>query len=167
MKVATVDEMKELDRRAIEEFGVPDAFLMENAGHAVYHVIQRELGVAGNRFTVVCGLGNNGGDGLVVARKLHSSGGDVRVFVLGDPAKFGEASKIHLEMLRAGGATVIGDAGVAQVVEAAAGSDAVVDAIFGTGITRDVEGPYRAVIEVINECGLPVFAKPARPAWPV
>jgi NAD(P)H-hydrate epimerase len=158
MKVATVEEMKELDRRAIEEFGVPDAFLMENAGEAVYYVIQRELGVAGNRFTVVCGLGNNGGDGLVVARKLHSSGAEVRVFVLGDPAKFGEASKVHLEMLRASGATVIGDPKAEQVVETAAGSDAIVDAIFGTGIARDVEGPYRAVVQGINATGLPVFA---------
>jgi NAD(P)H-hydrate epimerase len=75
MKVSTVSEMRALDRTAIEEFGITEELLMENAGQAVYFVILTESGIAGKRFLMFCGLGNNRGDGLVVARKIHSSGG--------------------------------------------------------------------------------------------
>ena len=87
MKVATVEEMRQLDRRAIEKCGIPDHILMENAGEAVYYAIREEFGVRDRSFAVICGLGNNGGDGFVVARKIQSSGGEAIVFVLGDPDK--------------------------------------------------------------------------------
>ncbi|HHQ49485.1 MAG TPA: hypothetical protein ENK19_11465, partial [Acidobacteria bacterium] len=77
MRVCSVDEMRNLDRRAITEYGIPGAFLMENAGEAVYYVILDEYGgesgLDGLRFAVLCGGGHNGGDGFVVARKLRSS----------------------------------------------------------------------------------------------
>ena len=104
MKVTTVEEMRELDHRAITRFGLPDPFLMENAGEAVYYLILREFGLDDLEFAAVCGLGNNGGDGLVTARKIHSSGGAVQVLVLGDPARFGETARQHYEMLRRSGA---------------------------------------------------------------
>jgi NAD(P)H-hydrate epimerase len=158
MKVATVEEMRNLDQRAISEYGIPDHILMENAGAAVYHVILRELGIAGRRFAVVCGMGNNGGDGLVVARKIHSTGGTVDVFILGDPQRYGETSKIHYEMLARSGATITVEASAERVQAGLAACDAVIDGIFGTGITRVVGGRYRDVIERINEADRPVFA---------
>jgi hydroxyethylthiazole kinase-like uncharacterized protein yjeF len=98
MKVSTVSEMRLLDRTAIEEFGVVEELLMENAGQAAYFVLWKEFGIKGRRFLVFCGLGNNGGDGLVVARKIHSSGGEVKVFVLGDPGRFRGAAKINFDI---------------------------------------------------------------------
>ena len=74
MKVCRVAEIRDLDRRAVEEFGVPWAILMENAGEAAYHAIRRECGPETGRFAVLCGPGNNGGDGFVVARHLHAAG---------------------------------------------------------------------------------------------
>jgi NAD(P)H-hydrate epimerase len=150
--------MRSLDERAITDFGIPDHILMENAGEAVYYVILCELGVADRRFTVVCGLGNNGGDGLVVARKIHSSGGFPELFVLGDPEKFGESSRVHFEMLARSGVSIVSDATPKKIAKSIAASDAVIDGIFGTGITRDIEGRYRDVVEAINASDKPVFA---------
>ncbi|RLB86374.1 MAG: bifunctional ADP-dependent NAD(P)H-hydrate dehydratase/NAD(P)H-hydrate epimerase, partial [Deltaproteobacteria bacterium] len=87
MKVATVQEMRNLDRRAIEEFGIIEDLLMENAGNAAYFVILKEFGMKNKKFIILCGSGNNGGDGFVVARKIHSNGGNVKVFLLGNKAK--------------------------------------------------------------------------------
>jgi NAD(P)H-hydrate epimerase len=88
MKVSRVSEMRALDTKAIEQFGIMEELLMENAGEAVYFVLLKEIGITGKRFVVLCGGGNNGGDGLVIARKIHSVGGAVKVFILGDPSKY-------------------------------------------------------------------------------
>ena len=74
MKVSSVAEMQALDRKAIEVYGIPEDVLMENAGEAAYRVLERKVGAAGKRIAVVCGVGNNGGDGFVVARRLHAAG---------------------------------------------------------------------------------------------
>jgi NAD(P)H-hydrate epimerase len=158
MKVATVDQMRSLDERAISDFAIPDHILMENAGEAVYYLILRELGIAGRRFAVICGLGNNGGDGLVVARKIHSSGGIPEVFVLGDPDKYGESSAMHFRMLAQSGVSIVSDPPPKTLAMGIAHSDAVIDAIFGTGITRDVEGRYVEIVETINASDRPVIA---------
>jgi len=99
MKVAKVDEMKNLDRRATEEFGISQDLLMENAGQAVYFVMLQEFGIKNNKFVVFCGGGNNGGDGLVVARKIHSNGGEAKVFLLDDETKFRGAAKKNFEIV--------------------------------------------------------------------
>ena len=75
MKVGSVGEMRAMDRQAIEGLGIPEAILMENAGRAAFEILSREWGVAGRRYLLFCGAGNNGGDGLVVARLILSGGG--------------------------------------------------------------------------------------------
>jgi NAD(P)H-hydrate epimerase len=158
MKVSSVAAMRAMDRTAIDEFGIPEAILMENAGLAAFRVLAQQWPSPGKCWLVLCGAGNNGGDGLVVARHLHSAGSRVTVLVLGDPARYGAASAANLYMVqRLGiGCRFIDDA--APVVESLAVCDGVVDGLLGTGITRPVDGLYAAAIEAVNAAGKPVLA---------
>jgi hydroxyethylthiazole kinase-like uncharacterized protein yjeF len=158
MKVSSVSEMRTLDRTAIEKFGIPEEILMENAGEAVHFVLLGELGVKGKKFVVFCGMGNNGGDGFVVARKIHSNGGEVSVFILGDEGKFKGAAKANLEILSRLPVEVRQIDSLESVRIPVSHCDAVIDALFGTGLTRDVEGLYRGVIELINGSRKKVFS---------
>jgi len=164
MKVSTVDQMRALDRRAIVEYGISPQILMENAGHAAYFVLLKEFGIEGKRFLIFAGIGNNGGDGCVLARKIHSNGGLVKVFVLGDPARFKGAAKMNfgiisrmsIDIQQVGANQQVGGM---EIVRAQAGRyDLIVDAIFGTGLSRDVGGVHREVIEWINKSGKPVLS---------
>ncbi|QTA89777.1 NAD(P)H-hydrate dehydratase [Desulfonema magnum] len=151
MKISTVSEMRALDRTAIETFGIADELLMENAGHAAYDVLSREFGIKDKTFLVFCGIGNNGGDGFVIARKIHSNGGTVQVFILGDPNKFKGAAKTNLDIVRRLPVTVRQIDSVASIKTDVFHCYAIVDAIFGTGLTREVGGLYREVIELITQ----------------
>jgi hydroxyethylthiazole kinase-like uncharacterized protein yjeF len=158
MKVAKVDEMKDLDRRATEEFGISEDLLMENAGQAVYFVMLQEFGIKGNKFVVFCGGGNNGGDGLVVARKIHSDGGEVKVLLLDGAAKFRGAAKKNLEIVSRMPIGMAKVGSIDSVRDELLDCDAVVDAIFGTGLVREVSGMYRDVIQRINESQKTIFS---------
>ena len=158
MKVATVAEMRNMDKTAIEKYGIKDELLMENAGQAAYSVILTELGITGKSFAVICGVGNNGGDGLVIARKIHSMGGKARVIILSDPAKYKGAAKLNYEVARKINLPLQSFESIEQVKNELARADAIVDAIFGTGLDREVGGHYRDVIEAINRSEKPVFA---------
>jgi hydroxyethylthiazole kinase-like uncharacterized protein yjeF len=158
MRVSTVSEMRALDKIAIQRFGIVEELLMENAGHAVYFVLLSEFGIEGRRFLVFCGLGNNGGDGLVVARKIHSNGGAVKVFVLGDPARFKGAARLNYDIVSRLPIEVRRLESVEAVEADIDHCHAIVDGILGTGITRNVEGLYLDVIESINRSGKPVFS---------
>jgi NAD(P)H-hydrate epimerase len=158
MKVSTVAEMRNLDKGAIETFKIPDLILMENAGEAVYFVINNEFGIEGKRFTIFCGIGNNGGDGFVVARKLHSNGGQVKVFLLGDKAKLTGCAKDNFDMISALPIDIHEFSSVEQAQFSVSHCDAIIDALFGTGLVRDVGGTYRGVIELINQSQKTVFS---------
>jgi hydroxyethylthiazole kinase-like uncharacterized protein yjeF len=158
MRVSRVSEMRELDRKAIEEFGIAAELLMENAGQAVYFALLNEFGVRDKRFVIFCGLGNNGGDGLVVARKIQSSGGMVKVFILGDPGRFKGAAKTNFDIVSRLPIEVQQIESAGEVKAEVAHCDCIVDAILGTGLTREVTGLYRDVIELINGSEKPVFS---------
>jgi len=158
MKVSSVEEMRNLDRGAVEEFEIPEMILMENAGLAVYSVIHNEFGIKGKRFLVFCGIGNNGGDGFVVARKLLSNGGLVKVFLLGDQEKGKGIAKDNLDMISTLPLEIDRLTSIEQITSSLPHCDAVVDAIFGTGLMREVGGIYREVIEAINESQTVVFS---------
>jgi ADP-dependent NAD(P)H-hydrate dehydratase / NAD(P)H-hydrate epimerase len=158
MKVSTVAQMRALDARASSEYGIPEIILMENAGAAACHVLRREVGVGGRTFTVVCGAGNNGGDGLVAARHLHANGGHVVVHILGDPARYGGAARTNYDIATRLPIEVRATAPGATIRADLARADVVVDAIFGTGITRPVAGVQRDVIGWINDCGQAVLS---------
>jgi len=158
MKVAKVAEMQDLDRRAAEEFGVSEHLLMENAGQAVYFVILQELGIKNNRFAVLCGGGNNGGDGLVVARKIHSNGGEAKVFLLDDETKFRGAARNNFEIVSRMPIEISRLGSVESMASELSDFDGIVDAIFGTGLGRELGGKYRDVVETINDMTGIVFS---------
>jgi len=162
MKIATVAQMRNLDKTAIEKYGISGPILMENAGEAAYYLIAQELGdVAGLDFVVVCGSGHNGGDGLVVARKLYSMGAQVQVFCLGKLEKFDATVRPFYEMVVKIGIpfTLVPDeAALPALSSALEASDVIIDAIFGTGLSREVQGRYAQVIAMINHSPAPVYS---------
>jgi NAD(P)H-hydrate epimerase len=153
MKVSSVAQMRQMDRAAIDEDGIPELLLMENAGLAATAVIAQCYALRGRSWLVLCGSGNNGGDGLVVARHLHSRGARVQIALLGDPERFGEAAKTNLQMARTLNLPLAASPTLEWIGEQLAECDGVVDGLLGTGITRPVEGIFAATIEAINQSG--------------
>lgn len=158
MKICSVEEMRAMDRNAVEQYGIIEELLMENAALATCSVILREFGVAGKRFSVFCGMGNNGGDGFAIARKLHSNGGIVTVYLLGNPAKLSGAAKLNYDIISKMPFIIESIESAESIRMNILHTDAVVDAIFGTGLARNVEGLYRDVIDAINASGKMVFS---------
>jgi len=152
MKVSRVSEMRTLDKTAIEKYGITEEILMENAGEAVTSVIQRELGIREKRFIVFCGAGNNGGDGFVVARKIHSNGGRVKISILDDARRLKGAAKSNFDIVSKLPIEVRKLKSIESIKSEVYHCDCIVDAIFGTGLTRKVEGLYGEVIDLINDC---------------
>jgi ADP-dependent NAD(P)H-hydrate dehydratase / NAD(P)H-hydrate epimerase len=147
-ELLTTAEMAEADRRTSER-GVPGSELMENAGRAVADVAAA-MARRGPRIIVVAGLGNNGGDGFVAARLLAERGFNVRVALAGELGRLRGDARLAAE--RWTGATV------AASPDGLGDADLVIDALFGAGLDRAVEGTPRAMIEAINGCGAPVLA---------
>lgn len=134
---------RRLDRHAIESLGVPGDVLMESAGRAVCEAVLEELR-PGGRVVVVCGTGNNGGDGFVIARHLRLLGVDVRAVLVGDENRLAADAAVNLHRARAV------DVGFESARWRAPASGVIVDAVFGTGLSRAVEGPAAAAIRRIN-----------------
>ena len=160
MYVLDRDSVRAVDRAAIDEYGIPGIVLMENAARALavetlamMRMIRSTHG-PNRAVVIVCGRGNNGGDGWALARHLHNAGSDVRIAPLGEPRAGGDATvncRICRNMkLR----EIAGDDLPAHLADC----DLVVDAIFGTGLDRPVTGAAAAVIERINGSGRPVLA---------
>ena len=146
MKLSTKRISREIDRRTIEEFGVPGVVLMENAGRAVASVILGEYPSA-KRIAVICGAGNNAGDGFVIARHLISSGKDVSIHIAERKERYGGDAKTNLDSLLEIGAEIRELGGKLPRIKDV---DVIVDAIFGTGLDRDVGGFYEKLIKFIN-----------------
>lgn len=143
-KYLTAAEMREADRRCIEEIGFPGAVLMNNAGAVVFREIER--GPVG----VVCGKGNNGGDGFVVARRAMLAGMETRVVLVGEPEKItGDAATFMRVYENLGGTiqVVQSEEAAANAVRALSDCAVLVDALLGTGTHGEVRGLIRAAIE--------------------
>ncbi|MFO7957423.1 MAG: NAD(P)H-hydrate epimerase [Candidatus Brocadiia bacterium] len=161
----TRQQIRELDRIAIEDYGIPGLILMENAGRACAETACEMLGDAeGGSVALLCGRGNNGGDGFVVARHLANRGVRVTVILLAqaeDVLDRGGETAINLRIIRRMGLRmeeVDCREAAAEAVAAHAGADLLVDALLGTGISGEVREPFRAAIEALNESGAPVLA---------
>ena len=151
--VFDAEGMRAADAWAIEEVGVPSLELMEAAGAAVAEAVRELAGPGPVR--VVCGKGNNGGDGLVAARHLASTGHEVEALLLWPATELSGDAAASLERLEDGVACEVSPAKLAAALE---GSGAVVDAIFGTGFSGVPRPPADAAIEALNACGVPVVA---------
>ena len=158
MYISTVLQMKKMDEAATKQFGIPEEILMENAGEAVYSVIRSKYEISGKQFVVVCGNGNNGGDGFVVARKLCSMGANVSLVIIGDPDKYGHGAKLNYEIIRKLPVQLYDTASIDNGIIAIETADIIIDALFGTGLTRNVSGIYRDIIELINRCDAEVVS---------
>ena len=157
--VLTRAEVRELDRRATAEASIPSLELMENAGHGATELLLERFPDA-RRVVIVCGAGNNGGDGFVVARLSKSKGRDVHVLLAGDPEKLrADALANYRAWIDAGGPVASIDAGALGVLDAAlAEADLVVDALFGTGLERELTGVAREVVMRLNSAQKPILA---------
>ncbi|MBN8966293.1 MAG: NAD(P)H-hydrate epimerase, partial [Rhizobiales bacterium] len=149
MELLTTKEMAEADRLAVAG-GVAGVQLMESAGRAVADAVMRRCGRDAPSICVVAGPGNNGGDGFVCARLLVERGYRVRLLLLGD--------RSHLKRDAATVAARWPGTIDAATPEALAGAQLIVDAVFGAGLDRLVEGAARALIKAINASGVPVIA---------
>lgn len=153
MKVVTSEEMRHIDEVAISRYGIPSLKLMENAGRAVFkHIksIYRNL----RKAIVFCGGGNNGGDGMVVARYLKKDGWKVKVVLLSDTDKLTKETSEQLRMIKRLKIPVTGVDGFKEFED----NTLIIDAIFGTGIKREITGKIKEVIEKINSSSLPVVS---------
>lgn len=150
------EQVREVDRRAIDRLGIPGIVLMENAAiHAVAELLAALQPAPGRppRVAVLCGGGNNAGDGYAMARHLHNHGAAVAIHALKDPARLtGDAATNHLICQRMGlPITAVLDAPAVQdAARAWADVDAVVDAMLGTGFAGEVREPIATAIEQVN-----------------
>jgi NAD(P)H-hydrate epimerase len=158
MKLATVEQMRGMDRHAIEKLGIAEEILMENAALAAAVLLKKEVGIRGGKFVIFCGAGNNGGDGLALARLIMSGGGKAKVFLTASPKRYSGAAKANYDILcnLGGDIQLLARADEARID--ALHCDAIIDAIFGTGLDRDVKGVAADVIGLINSCKCPVLS---------
>jgi len=151
-EVYSAAQVRAMDRHAIEKGGIPGCKLMQRAGGAALDAVRRHWpGVS--KIAVLCGAGNNAGDGYVLARLARAAGLEVQVAALADPGHLrGDAQLAYSDFSAEGGRPAVFDA------TALAGSELLVDALLGIGVDRPVEGAWRECIEWVNRAGLPVLA---------
>lgn len=162
MRILNAAQMRDADRVTVEDIGIPSLVLMENAGRQVVAAIEASFETAlEGRVAVVCGRGNNGGDGFVVARTLLQRGVDVVVFVVGGLAEVRGDPRTNLDILGRLGVSVVevADEQTWELhVSEISACTLIVDALFGTGLARPVSGMLETVVADINASDIPVVS---------
>jgi NAD(P)H-hydrate epimerase len=158
--ILTREQVRDLDRRAIEELGMPGIVLMENAGRSVAELLVR-LGVHG-WVVICCGKGNNGGDGFVAARHLDNLNVAVRVLLFARPEELTGDAAVNYHIISRAGLPITIYAGADWDRQALrldlTTSEWIVDALFGTGLVGPVRAPFDEIIESINRASARVLA---------
>src|SRR5436305_3262062 len=162
MRVLNTAQMREADRRTIEDVGIPSLVLMENAGRQVVAALEAiYTDILDRQVAILCGRGNNGGDGFVVARTLLQRGADVSVFLIGQVSDVRGDARVNLDILGRLGVTVVeisdGQAWELHLSEVR-DCNLIVDAIFGTGLNAPVRGLIESVVTDVNASGIPVVS---------
>jgi NAD(P)H-hydrate epimerase len=162
MDALTREQVRQIDRAAIDELGIPGVILMENAGRNATDAIEQFLGgsVAGKRIAVVAGAGNNGGDGFVIARHMDMRGANMATFLIAQPDKITSDAAVNLAILRALRHDIrsLAPADVPKMGGVLAVFDLIVDAVGGTGIRGALRGEQAEVVMAINAAARPVVA---------
>jgi ADP-dependent NAD(P)H-hydrate dehydratase / NAD(P)H-hydrate epimerase len=162
MRILTASEMARLDRQTIDEIGIPGMVLMENAARgAADFFLQILPELSKRRLAIVAGAGNNAGDGFVLARIFHNQGAAVRVVCLRPPDRLQGDALANFRILEKMNVPVlVWDEGKDFECQwqSIAQSDAVIDAILGTGLKSEVQGLYRQIIEALNTLNVPLLA---------
>ncbi|WP_010246051.1 bifunctional ADP-dependent NAD(P)H-hydrate dehydratase/NAD(P)H-hydrate epimerase [Acetivibrio cellulolyticus] len=175
MRAVTPDQMKEIDKTAINDFGIPGMVLMENAALGVVREISKILGTdpgcmassaakrnePSKKVIILAGKGNNGGDAFAVARHLFNMGASVSVYVLSKLVDITGDAKTNLDILVKMGIEineVTRDEQIDEVKKRVELADIVVDGLLGTGLKGEVKGIMACVIELVNDCHVPVIA---------
>ncbi len=157
-RLVTSDEMREMDKRTIEEIRIPGLILMENAGIGVVRCVEKILSPPdGKHVMIFCGKGNNGGDGMVVARHLHNKGMNAEVILIGEKEKIKGDALVNFHILQNMGVPIV-EIKTRRVLEKFKQVDLIVDGLLGTGISGEVTGLMADVIRWINGTGVPVVS---------
>lgn len=162
MWIATAEHSRSIDRRASEEFGIPARSLMERAGVAVFDAVKEFLPV-GSQIAVFCGKGSNGGDGFVVARLAQDHGYCVECLVAAPETEMLGSTGVAAEQMKLaaehGVCMIFSDSEKwAKKLDCVAHRGLLVDALLGTGASREVQGPVKEAIQAINRSGVPVLS---------
>lgn len=150
MILTTTEESRKLDRKAMEEYGLPEAVLMENAGRSVIELMKKRLSWKGKLVTIVCGTGNNGGDGFVAARYAENEGALVTVLIIGNEEHMSESSKMYLQVIEKMGMHILHIKTAKEAEYDIEKADIIIDALIGTGLTKGVTGEKADIIWQIN-----------------
>lgn len=151
----TRKEVRELDRRAIEEIGVPSIVLMENAGRSAAEYLLTQS-ISGS-VIILCGKGNNGGDGFVIARHLDNHHISTRILLCADRNEITGDADIQLKILEKSHLPIFQHSRIDWLTECTQAAW-IVDALFGTGLEGSVRPPFDKIIEQINSSGTPILA---------
>lgn len=160
MRILSAEAMREVDRVAIEEIGIPSLVLMENAAIGVVDAIG-EIYEEAESAAIFCGPGNNGGDGLAIARHLAIRGYDVQVFLVAGRRGMRGDAEVQLGICRRQGLAiqeVADEDGVVEALEEAREADLIVDALFGTGLSSPLEGMLADLVQGLNDLPVPRVA---------
>lgn len=157
MKVVTAAEMRKIDQDTIDGIGIPGIVLMETAGSEIVRVIERHYPTA-QRIGICVGKGNNGGDGLVIARQLAHAGRDVDIFLVSPPDNFIGEARTNLDIAYNLGLQIAETLTDASTHIKSRRCELLVDAIFGTGLHSDVREPISTIINEINNLHIPVLS---------
>lgn len=162
MNSVTAQKMKEIDRRAIQEYGIASIVLMENAGRGVSEVAIRMLQDTGNnRVSIFCGKGNNGGDGFTAARHLINKEVEVVTFLVGRREELSADTQTNFKILLKMGMKIEDiqdDDGLKRIKEKVLNTDLIIDALLGIGLSGEVKGLYKRMIEFLNQIPNPILS---------
>lgn len=153
------EQIRMYDKIAMDEFGIPGIVLMENAGVATSRIALKMLEKS-KRVLVICGPGNNGGDGFVIARHLINAGCDVKILCTVPDADIKGDAKVYFDILQKMKVSFLSvfNESHAATLSTQLNFDLVVDALLGTGVNKPVEGHFAKLIDVINACEIPILS---------